>query len=121
MVKHLFILIAMLLTPFSFVSAAESQDPHNVKLIKKMSPNGNNHNGPNRTPAAPITIEQDGHNLTFTSDLVGFTLVLVQDEEVLYSSLVDPSCTLIIPEGITGMMEIQLIKDDITYWGVILL
>lgn len=121
MAKNLFILIAMLLTPFSFMSATESQDPQNVKLTKKMSPNGNNHNGSNRAPSAPITIVQEGHELALTSDLVGFTLVLVQDEEIIFSDLVDPFQTLFIPENIEGMMEIQLIKDDVTYWGVILL
>ena len=121
MAKHLFMLIAMLLTPFSFMSAAESQDSQNVILTKKMSPNGDNHNGSNRAPAAPITIVQDGHELTFTSDLVGFTLMLIHDGEVLYSNLVDPSRYLFIPEEITGMKEIRLVKDDITYWGVILL
>lgn len=68
-----------------------------------------------RAPAAPITIVQDGHELTFTSDLVGFTLMLIHDGEVLYSNLVDPSRYLFIPEEITGMKGIRLVKDDITY------
>lgn len=121
MTKHLFMLIAMLLTSFSFMSAAESQDSQNVILSRKERTPKKEQNPSHRAPAAPITIVQDGHELTFTSDLVGFTLVLVQDEEIIFSDLVDPFQTLFIPENIEGMMEIQLIKDDVTYWGVILL
>ncbi len=121
MAKNLFILIAMLLTPFSFLSAAESQDSQNVILSRKEPTPKKEQNPSHRAPAAPITIVQEGHELTFTSDLVGFTLMLIHDGEVLYSDLVDPSRYLFIPEEITGMKEIRLVKDDITYWGVILL
>lgn len=114
-----FIIIALMLTTFSTtVSAGE---PEQVPLKKKPHPNGDNHNGNNRTLSDSIYIYQDEHELTFDSDFVGFTLTLVQNGETVYSNVVDSLCSMVIPDSLTGMMEIQLTKDEDTYWGYIIL
>ena len=114
-----FIIIALMLTTMSTTMSAG--EPEQVPLKKKPNPNSNGHNGNNRTLSDSIFIYQDEHELTFESDFVGFTLTLIQDGEIVYSNVVDSSCSMVIPESLTGMMEILLTKDEDTYWGYIIL
>ena len=114
-----FIIIALMLTTMSTTMSAG--EPEQVPLKKKLNPNGDNHNGHNRTLSDSIYIYQDEHELTFESDFVGFTLTLIQDGVVVYSNVVDSSCSIFISDSLIGMMEIQLTKDEDTYWGYIIL
>lgn len=114
-----FIIIALMLTTFSTTVSAAGE-PEKVPLQKRPDPNGDNHNGHNRTLTDSIYIYQDGRELTFDSSWVGFTLTLVQNGEIVYSNVVDSLCSMVIPDSLTGMMEILLTKDDETYWGYII-
>ena len=110
----------MLLPPFSFMSATESQDPQNVKLTKKMSPNGNNHNGPNRSPAATPEAYLDGYILTFDASCIGIPLTLVDEEEnIVYTTIIDNNGTVELPDTLSGIFELQIARGSITFVGEI--
>ena len=69
--------------------------------------------------AAGVCIYQDGHKFTFDSELVGYTIKIVENEEILYSNLVSPSRLVSVPDSIKGVKGIKLVREEAAYCGVV--
>lgn len=107
--------MAMMLTSFTLTLPAE-----NVKLTGKISSNGANHNGHNRAPLTPIYIYQEGHELTFPSELVDFTIEIIdEDENTVFTAIVDEDGIVIIPDSLVGTFVLELERGSITFEGEI--
>ena len=80
---------------------------------------GNPHKSPILTPV----VEQDGHQLTFEYNNRKFELQLVQDGEVVYSTMIPRvPVTISIPSTIEGDYEIRLLTGgDYYFYGYITL
>ena len=69
--------------------------------------------------AAGVCIYQDGHKFTFDSEMVGYTIKIVENEEILYSNLVSPSRLVSVPDSIKGVKGIKLVREEAAYCGVV--
>lgn len=68
-----------------------------------------------RTPAAPIKFEQEGHLLVFSSDYVGVDFALYDGETLLYSVTIGVDGCVLIPDDINGEVDLLLVKDGRYY------
>lgn len=63
----------------------------------------------------PIYFDQDGHTFTFNSSLVGETVEVVIDDEVLYTTVVGEDGIVVVPEIISGEVELRLYRGSLVY------
>lgn len=68
-----------------------------------------------RAPMVPIYFDQDGHTFTFNSSLVGETVEVVIDDEVLYTTVVGEDGIVVVPEFISGEVELRLYRGSLVY------
>ena len=118
--KKLFFLFALLFV--ANMAFAQTQTGGTPVILHPTS-QGNDTNE-EQTPRSPLTsvyIYQDGHTFTFDSAQVGATISIVKEGEEVYSDIVDLTCTVTIPESVTGTVEIILTQNGITYWAQIVL
>ena len=77
--------------------------------------------GSGGNPKSPIQapiVDLDDHTLYFTTSCVGDTLQLVQNDVVVYSTVIADD-EVDLPETLTGEFEIQIIQDEWLFYGVI--
>ena len=68
-----------------------------------------------RAPMVPIYFDQDGHTFTFNPSLVGETVEVVIDDEVLYTTVVGEDGIVVVPEFISGEVELRLYRGSLVY------
>ena len=68
-----------------------------------------------RAPMVPIYFDQDDHTFTFNSSLVGETVEVVIDDEVLYTTVVGEDGIVVVPEFISGEVELRLYRGSLVY------
>jgi hypothetical protein len=51
--------------------------------------------------------------------MVGYTIKIVENEEILYSNLVSPSRLVSVPDSIKGVKGIKLVREEAAYCGVV--
>ena len=76
------------------------------------------HYGPGHTkaPVLPPSLWQEGHQILFEANHADYTLSIVQDGEVVYSTFVPSSTTLVtLPSWLSGDCEI-LLNGDTSYY-----
>jgi len=74
--------------------------------------------GPHKSPVQVPIVDLDNHTLYFTTSCVGDTLQLVQNDVVVYSTVIADD-EVELPETLTGEFEIQIIQDEWLFYGVI--
>ena len=120
MAKHLFIFIAFLLASFSVMSATESHDSQTVRLTRKKTIPQNEQNPPHRSPDTTIEAYLDGYTLTFDASCIGCPLTLVDEEEnIVYATIIDNTGIVELPDTLSGIFELQIIRGNITFVGEI--
>lgn len=75
--------------------------------------------GIHRSPIAIPCIGIEGYTLTFFTPCDGCLLQLLsEDNEVVYSTIIPSNATtLVLPSYLSGTYEIQIIQDNICFWG----
>ena len=77
---------------------------------------GNKH----KTPAAPIYVDQEGLTLTFDASCIGCLITLIdEDENIVYTAVVDENGIVTLPDNLSGTFELQLERGSITFVGEI--
>lgn len=94
---------------------------HQVVLhVRYENPLGSNPE-PHKSPVEIPVVELDGYTLTFDSSCHGCTLNIVNaDDEVEYTTVISSS-TIELPSTLEGVYEIQIIQDDLCFYGDITL
>lgn len=73
-----------------------------------------------KMPVAPIYVEQDGNILTFNSSCIGWPITLLdEDENIVYTAILDEDGIVELPGNLSGTFELQLERGSITFVGVI--
>ncbi len=68
-----------------------------------------------RMPAAPIYVSQDEHAFTFNASIAGETIEVVSGDEILYTTIIGEDGTVVIPDSISGEVELRLYRGSLVY------
>ena len=95
-------------------------DPIGLGVGFEGSPIGSGHS---KVPVVPPSLWQEGHQILFEANHSDYTLDIVQDGEVVYSTFVPSSTTLVtLPVFLSGESEILLYSSSAYYfYGYIIL
>ena len=73
--------------------------------------------GHGKSPILPPSIWQDGYQIGFLSEHAEYTIELVQEGTVVYSTLVSESTSsIMLPSWLEGEYELHLIPADSSYY-----
>lgn len=76
---------------------------------------GNTHTPSSRVPAAPIYVNQDDHTFIFSSNLAGEIIEVMGKDGLLYTSIIGENGKVVVPNSITGEVELRLNRGDLVY------
>ncbi len=83
---------------------------------------GNNQVQGNK-PRSPIVIPEaylDGYILTFDASCIGIPLTLVDEEEnIVYTTIIGNTGIVELPDTLSGIFELQIVRGSITFVGEI--
>lgn len=69
-----------------------------------------------RTPSMPVYVYQNGKTLMFDEEHAGDTVIVMDGDNVVFTTSVDSDCSIEIPSDIVGEMKILLICSDTEYY-----
>lgn len=104
---------------FCQVTMADNNEPKPV-VIHPIQKDDNQ--GREEIPRAPIRVPSlyiEDHTLSFSAACTGYTLELVQDEEIVYSYYIGDTDDLVLPSDLIGQYEIRLVGGSFTFVGEI--
>ena len=111
------LLATLLLLSYADIANAQSQ-PQQVPLEPEIVVGQGSEGGANpRTPIELPTVYYEDYVLMFDSSCIGCTIELVQDDEVVFTGVVDTNGEVEIPDTLVGMVELRIRKNGITYIG----
>ena len=118
--KIMFVIAIVSMAFISFCYASEVGDPIPLEggYINPTAGSGN-HKGPDQVPE----ISLDDHTLYFYTPCDGYTLNLVDENDVVVYTIVIPVGTTswVLPATLSGEYELQLISGNYCFWGMITL
>jgi len=122
MKKTVFFIIAivsMAFTSFCYASEAGEPIPLEEGYIDPSAPHGGIHKGPVLIPEVSL----DDHTLYFDTPCDGYTLNIVDENDVVVYTIVIPAGTTswVLPATLSGEYELQLISGNYCFWGMITL
>ncbi len=79
--------------------------------------NSNEQPGPARSPIYIPSVFLADHTLYFEESCIGCEVLILQDDEVVYSAVVDENGTVELPDALYGVYEIQLYQGSRTFVG----
>lgn len=112
MKKLIFLALCMLFGSVSLVSA-QIDDP--IQIPVEMPGTGSG-NGGRSLDELPIVYYED-YVLTFDSSCIGCTIELVQNDEVVFTGVVDSNGEVEIPETLVGLVELRIRRGGISFVG----
>lgn len=79
------------------------------------------HGGLHKSPVQVPSVSLDGYTLYFDTPCDGDTLHLVDENDVVVYSIVIPAGTTswVLPSTLSGEYELQIIRGNYCFWGVI--
>lgn len=76
-----------------------------------------NQGDPHRSPVQVPEVDLSGYTLTFFDSCMGCTLRIVNaEDEVEYTTIIT-SDTLVLPSTLVGQYELQIIRDNLCFYG----
>ena len=113
--KKLFIMFLFLSAlNVNSVSAEKTKIDLGVEIVDD-TPVGPGHS---KTPIRIPCIYHDGYNLTLSSCHPEYIINIVQDDELVYSSVIPAGVTEFeLPSYLSGKCTIQFIKGRFCFWG----
>lgn len=80
---------------------------------------GKNYTPNSRVPVAPIYVNQDDHTFIFSSNLAGEIIEVLGSDGLLYTSMIGENDKVIVPNSITGEVELRLNRGDLVYSAIV--
>ena len=121
--NYFFIFLLSLLTTMAVDARVALMPPPEVQLeVSKIDPtimDDDQHKGPVQIPEVSL----DDHTLYFFTPCDGYTLNLVDENDVVVYTIVIPTGTTSwgLPATLSGEYELQLISGNYCFWGMITL
>lgn len=115
--EKLLFLIILLFCAFPDINAEEKE----VILESKKNENVGTGNLPSRTPVRAPRVYINDYLLTFESVCVDCIIDFVQNDEVVFSTVVDENGEIMIPSYLIGVYDIQFQLGSIIFVGEIVL
>lgn len=119
--KIMFVIAIVSMAFASFCHASETGEPVVLEggEVDPTSQLGDPHKGPIYVPE----ISLDDHTLYFFTPCDGYTLNLVDENDVVVYTIVIPAGTTswVLPATLSGEYELQLISGNYCFWGMITL
>ena len=120
--NYFFIFLLSLLTTMAVDAKVALMPPPEVPLeVSKINPTvpDDPHKGPVQIPEVSL----DDHTLYFFTPCDGYTLNLVDENDVVVYTIVIPTGTTswVLPATLSGEYELQLISGNYCFWGMITL
>ena len=112
MLQKFILLSCMLLASIPLIYA-QSGGANQIPMEPPTTNQGDKPKGPIETP----TVYYEDYVLTFDSNCIGCTIELVQDDEVVFTGVVDPNGEVEIPETLVGLVELRIRRGGITFVG----
>lgn len=112
--KRIFISIAIVLALGTITANAEEKEV----ILHQTSVYGNTK--PHSIKRSPIYIPRvyiDDHTLYFEENCIDREVLILQDDEVVYSAVVDEDRTVELPDALSGVYEIQIYQGSRTFVG----
>lgn len=119
MKKEILSIVAIAIMAFSTQAYADNDSGTSINLeVSIYDPTGNI-GGPHKGPVLIPEVSLDGHTLYFFTPCDGFTLNLVDENEVVVYTIVIPTgaTSLVLPATLSGDFELQLISGNYCFWG----
>jgi hypothetical protein len=82
-----------------------------------LNPPGTGGGGHGRSFDELPTVYYADYVLTFDSSCIGCTIELVQDDEVVFTGVVNANGEVEIPDTLVGLIELRIYRGDDTYIG----
>ena len=121
--NYYFIFLLSLLTTMAVDARVALMPPPEVQLeVSKIDPtimDDDQHKGPVQIPEVSL----DDHTLYFFTPCDGYTLNLMDENDVVVYTIVIPTGTTswVLPATLSGEYELQLINGNYCFWGMITL
>ena len=118
--SSIFAICCMAFTATSFAKVGNTEPiPLQLTDIDPTIGQDNPHKGPVLVPEVSL----DDHTLYFYTPCDGYTLNLVDENNVVVYTIVIPVGTTswVLPSTLSGEYELQLISDNYCFWGMITL
>ena len=121
--NYFFIFLLSLLTTMAVDARVALMPPPEVQLeVSKIDPtimDDDQHKGPVQIPEVSL----DDHTLYFSTPCDGYTLNLMDENDVVVYTIVIPTGTTswVLPATLSGEYELQLISSNYCFWGMITL
>ena len=108
-----FLLAILLLIGAGTVNAQQGE----IVIVPKNEGQGSEGGNNPRGPIDSLVVYYEDYVLMFDSSCIGCTIELVQDDEVVFTGVVDTNGEVEIPDTLVGMVELRIRKNGITYIG----
>ena len=110
--------LMMAFMPFSNVCVNAAPVPVNLSIEDPTINQGDPHRGPVTVPGVYI----EDYTLTFSTPCYGWTLVLIDENDVVAYTTIITSDTLVLPSTLSGEYQLRLIPNDgnIYFYGYVM-
>lgn len=115
----LFALSAIILFANLNTYAQNSDNKKEVPIIKKEGVVLGNGGGANRAPILTPEVYIDDYTLIFDTSFEGLSVELLQDDEVVYSGIIDENGEVVLPDYLVGEYELRFYLGSIIFVGEI--
>lgn len=72
-----------------------------------------------RSPTAPIYVMQEDHRFVFDASFAGETIQIFNGDSLLYTDVIGVDGSVSVPDGITGEVELCLVRGCLTYHAMV--
>lgn len=100
---------------FGCVSLVSAQSGGPTQIPVELPESGNGGHG--RTLDELPTVYYEDYVLMFDSSCIGCTIELVQNDEVVFTGVVNANGEVEIPDTLVGQVELRIYRGDNTYVG----
>lgn len=115
--KRLFVVLAIMLFALPNTFAQKSNDKKEVPVVYKPGPVLGNGGGAHRVPILTPEVYIDDYTLIFDTSFEGLSVELLQDDEVVYSDIIDENGEVLLPDYLVGEYELRFYVGSFVFVG----
>ena len=115
MKKKLLVLLLIIMASINTMMAQNPQDENLIVMNEKVVNPTGEHGGTPKSPNLYLYVYWYGNTLDFGMSLSGCPVQLLQDDNVVFSTLVGTDGTVVLPTNLSGLYELQITVQTITY------
>ena len=88
-----------------------------IIIVPQNEDQGSEHGDDPRGPINLPTVYYEDYVLMFDNSCIGCSVELVQDNEVVFTGVVNTNGDVEIPDTLVGLVELRIYRNGITYIG----